>query len=191
MGRLSQGGAAVSEDVPPYGDTEIVDPAVTKRRFNRTHISRRDFAKAIAFIDRAANHVINTPEYEALLLSAIIYYARPFSGNERGDSPPSDARLIVDVEGLLGDDLKLHKRMIEVRNKAVAHAEFAYYPVQLLPTDSDPEIGRGFASSSQSWHVLNEHIDLIAFRRMAEALHQKCLNNMFDIHFAGSVKPKQ
>jgi hypothetical protein len=181
----------MSEDVPAYGETAIVDPAATKRRFNRTHISRRDFAKAIAFIDAAANHVINTPEYEALLLSAIICYARPFSGNERGNPAPSDTKLIVDVEGLFGEDFKLHKRMIEVRNKAVAHAEFAYYPVQLLATDSDPDIGRGFASSSQSWHVLNEHIDLIAFRRVAEALHQKCLNNMFDIHFAGCVKPKQ
>jgi hypothetical protein len=179
----------VSEDVPPYKATAI-DPAATTRRFNRTHISRRDFAKAIAFIDRAATHVINTPEYEAQLLSAIIYYARPFSGNERGSSPPSDSRLVVDIEYLLGEDLELHKRMIEVRNKAIAHAEFAYYPVQLLPRDSDPEIGRCFASSSQSWHVLNEHIDLAAFRRMAEALHQKCLNNLFDFHFAGSVKAK-
>jgi TPR repeat protein len=179
------------DDLPAYSATPADDPAATQRRFNRTHISRRDFDKAIAFIDRAATHAINTPEYEALLLSAVIYYARPFSGNERGSSPSSDPRLIVDVEGLLGEDLQMHKRMIEVRNKALAHAEFAYYPVQLLPTDSDPEIGRGFASKSQSWHVLNEHIDLAAFRRMAEALHQKCLNSLFDIHYAGIVKPKQ
>ena len=182
----------MSEDVPVYGATPVADnPAATRRRFNRTHIARRDFEKAIAFIDVAETHLIYTVEYEALLLSAIIYYARPFSGNERGAAPPSDSKLVVDVEGLLGEDLPLHKRIIEVRNKAVAHAEFAYYPVHLLPTESDPEIGRGFASKAQSWHVLNEHIDLAAFRRMAEALHQKCLNNLFDIHYAGIVRPKQ
>src|ERR1700682_6106044 len=65
----------------------IVDPArmtdATKRRFNRTHISRRDFAKSIDFIAAATKYELNSPEYEGLLLAAIICYARPFSGNEQ------------------------------------------------------------------------------------------------------------
>lgn len=173
---------------------EINDPslmdAAAKRRFTRTHISRRDFAKSIGFINVAATHELSSPEYEALLLAAIISYARPFSGNEQGKSPPSDSRLAIDVAQLLGVDLALHERLIEVRNKAVAHSESAYYPVELLPVIPDGEGARGFAAASQSWHVLNEHIDLVEFKRVAEALHQKCINNLFDIHFAGSIKAK-
>jgi hypothetical protein len=174
--------------------SKIVDPArmsdATKRRFRRTHISRRDFAKSIGFIDAAAKHDLSAPEYEALLLAAIISYARPFSGNEQGKLPPSDSRLEVDVSQLLGSDFALHERLIEVRNKAVAHSESAYYPVELLPSVPDGEGVRGFASVSQNWHVLNEHIDLVVFKRVAETLHQKCINNLFDIHFLDSIKAK-
>jgi len=160
----------------------------TKRRFKRTHISRRDFAKSIGFINAAMNHGLGSLEYEALLLSAIVSYARPFSGNEQGNSPPSDKRLAMDVSQVLGADFALHERLIEIRNKAVAHSESAFYPVELL--SSTPQGGSGFASVCQNWHVLNEHIDLAVFKRMAEALCGKCANNLFDIHFAGSIKAR-
>ena len=133
-------GAGMVDRLAARMNTKIEDPssmdAATTRRFNRTHISRRDFSKAISFIDAAMLHELHKPEYEALLLGAIVYYARPFSGNERDNPPLSDTRLVLDVEGLLRDDFELHKRLIEIRNKAVAHSEFAYYPVRLLPTDA-------------------------------------------------------
>lgn len=163
----------------------------TKRRFRRTHISRRDFAKSIGFISAAAKYDLIAPEYEALLLAAIVSYARPFSGNEHSKSPLSDSRLDVDVSQILGSDLPLHERLIEVRNKAVAHSESAYYPVELLPAAPPSAKGaNGFASVSKNWHVLNEQIDLMAFKRMAEALCAKCTNNLFDIHYSGSIKAK-
>jgi hypothetical protein len=166
----------VSEDVPPYGS---VDPDIT-RRFNRVHISRRDFKKAIGFIEAAMKHELASIEYEALLISAIVYYARPFSGNERGKAPPSDPVLVLDVKQLLGGDADLHDRILAMRNKAVAHSEFGKYPVRIMAVP-EPNSDAGFAASSQSWHVLNERIDLAAFKQIAEALHQKCLNLCFDL----------
>ena len=165
--------------------------AATRRRFNRAHISRRDFAKAIGFIKAAADHPQDSPEYEALLLAAIIAYARPFSPNERDKSARSDARLDVDVRHVLGSDSALHARLVEIRNKAVAHSEFAYYPVESMPGSSRyAEGSHGFVSVSRNWHVVNEQIDLTAFERIANALCVKCTNDLFDIDFAGIIKRK-
>jgi hypothetical protein len=176
--------AAMSEDAPTYDAT--VDSDI-RRRFNRAHISRRDFKKAIGFIGAAMKHDPASIEYEALMVSAIVYYARPFSGNERGKTPPSDPYLEVDVAQLLGDDdFRLHDRIVKMRNKAVAHSEFDKYPVQIMAVP-EPNSDAGFTASSQSWHVLNERIDLDVFKRIAEALHQKCLNLCFDLGRAPHV----
>jgi hypothetical protein len=166
----------VSEDAPPYGSVD----QDTTRRFNRAHISRRDFKKAIGFIEAAMKHDLASIEYEALMISAIVYYARPFSGNERGKEPPSDSNLMIEVKQLLGEDSDLHDRIVSMRNKAVAHSEFGKYPVRIMAVP-EPNSDAGFAASSRSWHVLNERIDLEAFKRIAEALHQKCLNLCFDL----------
>jgi hypothetical protein len=167
----------MSEDVSRDGWT--MEPDIT-RRFNRAHISRRDFKKAVGFIEAAMTHDLVSVEYEALMISAIVNYARPFSGNERGKAPASDSVLVVDVKQLLGEDSALHDRIVTMRNKAVAHSEFGKYPVQIMAVP-EPNSDAGFAASSQSWHVLNERIDLEAFKRIAEALHKKCLNLCFDL----------
>lgn len=75
---------------------------------------------------------------------------------------------------------------LKMRNKAVAHSEFDKYPVQIMAVP-EPNSDAGFAASSQSWHVLNERIDLEAFKRIAEALRQKCLNLCFDLGRARRV----
>lgn len=166
----------MSLHVPPEGP---VDPDVT-RRFNRAHISKRDFKKAIGFIEAAMRHDLASIEYEALLISAIVNYARPFSGNERGKAPISAPVLVVNVKEILGEDSDLHDRIVTMRNKAVAHSEFGKYPVRIMAVP-EPNSDAGFAASSRSWHVLNERIDLDVFKRIAEALHQKCLNLCFDL----------
>ena len=116
---------------------------------SRLRTSRRDFEKAIRFIDVALTHAIHTEVYEALLLAAVVSYARPFSRNERAKPPPSDPRLAVEEKALLGADFPLHERLLEIRNKAIAHAESEYYPVELLPPVGSG--GSGFATTSKSW----------------------------------------
>ena len=59
-----------------------LDPAVEKT-LRRLHISKHDFAHAGTFITAARQHPVFKIEHEALLLSAIICYARPFGPNEK------------------------------------------------------------------------------------------------------------
>jgi hypothetical protein len=95
-----------------------MEPAKVKT-VTRTQISGDDFRDAKSFINAARRHVVGTIEYEGLMHAAIIAYARPFSGNERGRDPPSDPKLDPAVVALDGEDRKLHDRIITLRNKVV------------------------------------------------------------------------
>jgi hypothetical protein len=48
-----------------------------EKRFRRSHISAFDFDRAIEFVKEARKHHFRSIIYEALVISAIIYYARP------------------------------------------------------------------------------------------------------------------
>lgn len=157
-----------------------MEPAKLKT-FTRTHISGEDFKSAARFIDAARRYTVATTEYEALMHAAIIAYARPFSGNEQGADPPSDPKIDPALVALGGTDRALHDRIIHMRNKVVAHAESAQNPVALLPIKPDGFIASGFATQSRRWHVVEEQIDLDAFQRIADAMHQRCINHTFEI----------
>jgi hypothetical protein len=157
-----------------------MEPAKFKP-FSRTHIAREDFEGAAKFIDAARRYTIATIEYEALLHAAIIAYARPFSGNERGSDPPSDAKIDPALVALLGADLALHERILHVRNKMIAHAEVAANPVAIVAVKSNFDVSAGFVTQSRRWHILDEQIDLDVFHRIAKAMSQQCINRQFDI----------
>jgi hypothetical protein len=93
----------VSEDVPAYGSRI--------QRFNRTNISMHDFEHAMKFMDAAAEHGTESPEYEALFMAAIALYARSFSSNERGSAMAS-TRLHLDPAAILGNQHELHVQVI-------------------------------------------------------------------------------
>jgi hypothetical protein len=150
--------------------------AAQRKTLNRTHIAKRDFKRAGEFIEAAQRHDISSLEYEALMLAAVIYYARPFSNNEAlsDKNPPSDRRLKVDAAALLGVDHELHEHILHLRNKAVAHSESKYYYLRIFRS-ADPSLrGRQIAIKSGHWHPFNEQIDLVAFQRIAHALRTYC-----------------
>jgi hypothetical protein len=65
-----------------------------------------------------------TPTYEALLIAAIIFYARPFSSNERNKDAKAASRITNQViDHLSNEEKELHEKIIKLRNKALAHAE--------------------------------------------------------------------
>jgi hypothetical protein len=148
-----------------------------ERRFRRTHISKHDFGRAGEFLTAARGHGVATIEHEALLIAAIIFYARPFTLNEKakkGQDPLSDARL---DEGLAdfddAEDQALHDRIVNLRHKAVAHAEFDNYPV-LLAGPSQRTI------VSRAWHVVDEQLDLSRFQRIATEMEARCTFGMYE-----------
>lgn len=84
--------------------------AADSRQFRRTQISMGDFLMAIRFLKTAPVHATSTTEYEALLMSAVICYARPFSGNEKAAGARATSRLALPTPK--DDDGKLHRRII-------------------------------------------------------------------------------
>ncbi len=162
-----------------------MEPAKLKT-VTRTQISGDDFRCAKKFINAVRGYAVGTTEYEALMHAAIIAYARPFSGNERGTDPPSDPKLDPALVAFEGADRALHDRIISLRNRVVAHAESAQNPVELLPMKSDATIADGFSTQSQRWDVVNELIDLDAFHRIADAMCRRCTDHMLSTVFPSS-----
>jgi hypothetical protein len=101
----------------------------TKKTLNRLTISRHDFEKCLDFLTELPVQEYASVVYEGLLLSAIVFYARPFSGNERGNSPDAESKVDATViDGLAADERELHDQIVQLRNKAIAHAEWQYHP---------------------------------------------------------------
>ena len=154
--------------------------AETFKRFHRTQISHDDFEDVVLFIRAARNHFRESPEFEALLIAAIIAYARPFSGNERGRNPPVDSRLAAHLVPFVGIQRELHERIINARNQAVAHAEAIHYPVEQVPP-SEP--GTTYLTTTSSpWHVVKDlNPDLDAFEAIAKEMRQRCAIEQFNM----------
>jgi len=140
----------------------------------RMHLSATDFSQAVRFIDAARNAAPTSDERWGLLLAAIVCYARPFSPNERRLSAAADSRLQMDAKMLRTilantSDRKLHRRILRLRNKVVAHSESKYSSFRLLGATASAVTFRSVA-----WHPFDEQIDLFAFRRIAEAFETYC-----------------
>lgn len=102
------------------------------RNLNRLTISRHDFEKCLGCLKELDNHRYGEISYEALLLCAIIFYSRPFSCNEKSKDAKAAARVDSSVIDQLTDgELDLHKRLLGLRNKAIAHAEWTYHPTNV------------------------------------------------------------
>ncbi len=102
----------------------------TEAEFNRYSISLRDFESASEYAGLAAMRRKNDYIKEALLMATIISYARPFSPNQhKTDIKDATSRLSIDTFiGLTNEQQALHGELIELRNKAIAHSEYARNP---------------------------------------------------------------
>lgn len=152
------------------------------KRLRRIYLSTWDFEQARAFIDAATKHDIASIEHKALLLSAILCYARPFSGNEVGKDPPADPKLSgIDTRAVLGSDFALHEKIVRLRNIAVAHSASEVNPSERLPTPPSKPGSYGIAFSARRWHPVDEQIDLDAFRRVASAMLKECQDLIVEV----------
>jgi hypothetical protein len=143
---------------------------MTNELFNRYSISYFDFTKAIQFATETSNFSPSSIAFESLLTSAIITYCRPFSLNERGLEPEAAAKLLIDdFQPLTTVQLDIHKRLVELRNKAIAHSEYQFNPTKFNPKTA--------IISSMPFSVLNEVLDIGEFilltKQHIEICHQK------------------
>lgn len=108
---------------------------ISKAAFNRLSISAHDFEKAIAFAEEAQRQSPAGLAYEALVFAAIVCYCRPFSSNERDKGTSATSRLKVEDFLQSGSaEMSIHEKCNELRNRALAHSEYAYNPTRLTPS---------------------------------------------------------
>lgn len=102
----------------------------SKNTINRLTSASLDLEGCVRFLDALEEQTYGTTAYEALLISAVVFYARPFSENEKKSSTsPSDPRVPDAVlTGLSESEKKIHEELRILRNKALAHAEWTFHP---------------------------------------------------------------
>ncbi len=105
----------------------------------RLAMSNRDLLECDGYLRTLINGFLqpSSDEYSdhniirrSLISAAIVAYSKPFGGNSGADISTKQ----IDVQDFIGPnfDLKLHKKILELRNKAVAHGDADIVPVQLI-----------------------------------------------------------
>ena len=153
-------------------EQELTMPRVSHLRaqFNRAHISAKDFQDAHGYLkhlSQADSDLIRS----ALLTSAVVAFARPFTQNERGaaksNATPSVSSAIL--RGLLPQELELHARVLYLRHQAVAHSSFSTRPLTQLTVWE-----HGFGVESVPFDILNEQLDVDLFCSLNHKLLVTC-----------------
>ncbi len=149
-------------------------------KFNRFSISLKDFEKAHTFLGEANKHEYGSVVHEALVFAAIICYFRPFTRNEKSRSASAVSQLqLSDFGSLMPEELSIHQKCEELRNKALAHSEFKYHPTRL-------NLDTGMISST--WFSLVGQVpDLGKLAALIEKHIQQCRNKRAD--YVWKVRP--
>jgi hypothetical protein len=143
-------------------------PIADEAEFNRYSISLADFEKADECVAEARKRPANDIVYEALLFMAIITYYRPFSPNEKTqNNPKAKARLkLDDLIAPSAQDKEIHVQCETLRNKALAHSEFAYNPTKLNAYTG--------VISSKPFSLLTQQFDLVGLAELLKKLEDAC-----------------
>lgn len=142
-------------------------------KFNRFSISLKDFEKSRTFLKEANGHEYGSLVHEALVFAAIICYFRPFTQNEGSGKASAASQLqLSDFESLTSEESTIHEKCKELRNKALAHAEFRYYPTHL-------NFDTGMISSTW-FSLVGKAPDLGMLAALIEKLIQQCRNKRAD-----------
>jgi hypothetical protein len=139
-------------------------------QFNRLHISQRDLGECSEYL--AVYDTTVDAAQQAVLVGAVVAYARPFLKNETGgrSTPTVPARLLT---CLTAPERQLHGRIITLRNKAVAHSDFDWKAVRMYGQPG------GYTTQSRMFDVRSElWNDIPSFIVMAAELRAECFTIM-------------
>jgi hypothetical protein len=156
-------------------------------QFTRAHISKRDFEEAESYL-RSYQSNLSEPVRKALLVAAVVAYARPFTANDPGHNNASTPMLSVKLQKLLTSiEWELHDRLITLRHEAIAHSAFARRPAQRIK-----DVESGFMVRSKSFDILSEELNLNLFLKLCTKLHSHCLDLLYNLNRtlnSGELKP--
>jgi hypothetical protein len=151
----------------------VPDTLKLEAQFNRASISRKDFAEAEGYL-RAYGDELSETLRRALLVAAIVAYARPFTSNDSGIKGIASARLTGNPKRILSsEEFRLHEQILGLRNKAVAHADYDRKPTWFIE-----RLVTGFRTKSKPFDVLSETIPIDTFLAMCTKMWSHCTGRL-------------
>ena len=150
----------------------------TERTFNRVAISRRDMEQCLEYLN-ALEEVTSTPAQRGLVAAAIVAYGRPFSQNT--DHPRAKSTVSIKKASLDANQKALHARLLEVRNGAIAHADYELHPTRPVEFRDT-----GFLMASRHFDPLTEFSSTDEFLALATKLENFFLNEMYRLAKRGA-----
>jgi hypothetical protein len=150
----------------------------------RVKLSLDDFKRVGEFLKAARSHPTSSIEYEALLHSAILFYARPFTDNAERTSKLKDAaKKLTDlnIKAILEGHVWYHQKILKLRKHVVAHADAQFYPATIAEFKLGNRYTQGFSMTCTTWHVVEEHLDLEIFALIASKMADATRNHLFNV----------
>lgn len=150
------------------------DPLKLEAQFNRANISNKDFAEAEDYLHAYRDELSDILK-RALLVAAIVTYARPFTTNDGGVEGFSTGTLTGNPKQILSDEeFMLHEKVLRLRHETIAHSDYDRRPTRFVET-----VGTGFLTKSKPFDVLSETIDIAAFLGMCTKMKNHCTDTLF------------
>lgn len=153
-----------------------VDSKQIQRQLNRVHISKRDFEETADYVNSYNKNYSDTIK-RALLSAAIIAYARPFKGNKG----PKDRSIPTLPKGWLknldNEHRKLHRRILDLRDKAVAHSEYGLKPTSPTVCDSGVVV-----QCSRPFDILAEDLDFFVFQSNIQHMIKYTIDKIYELN---------
>jgi hypothetical protein len=144
---------------------------------NRCNISANDCADAEEYLNaylelQEKDKDTGTSEFftprEGLLIAAIISYCRAFTSSRGSEFSVSQVK--VNLESVFNNDalkIEQHKRILDRRNKAIAHADWKYHQTELIEVTDNRGVLR-----KRPCVIYDEGIDKVLFLEMAKLMRQ-------------------
>jgi hypothetical protein len=150
----------------------------------RVKLSIDDFKRVSEFLKAARSHPASSIEYEALLHSAILFYARPFTDNaQRKSKLPDAAKKLtgLNIKAILGGDIGYHHQILDLRRRVVAHADAEFFPATKTEFKLGSQYTQGFSMDCTTWHVAEEQLNLEIFELIASKMADATQNHLFNV----------
>ncbi len=149
-----------------------------RAQIHRMILSEDDFYEAEKYLLCFEQKLIDNENIKrALLLAAIISFARSFLKSE--DHPKAVSKLPKNVTRIFlnDDERELHQKIISLRNQALAHSDYNYKPVIW-----SGGVENGFSFQASSFNLLSEEIDIKQFLLLARKLKGYCTSKQFELN---------
>ena len=107
------------------------------QKYKRVCISIKDISYAIKLLDHMNMNIVSDIEKYAFEHSFVVTYTRPFSGNDKKNSPKVNDLPSKAISQFSEDEKKLHNRTLRNRNQVTAHSDSKSYGLMTNIIETD------------------------------------------------------